>query len=157
MKPILFREIFMIRRTFILLAALAGLAASIPAMAGHHSKHAVLYKNPSCGCCEEYADYLRKDGYTVNVVPTHDLDQIKRERGVPESLDGCHTTLVGDYVVEGHVPLKTLNRLLVEKPKITGISLPGMPQGSPGMSGRKAAPFTIYAISKDQPRVFATE
>lgn len=147
----------MSRRIFILTAAVLGLTASITTSADHNIKHAILYKNPSCGCCEEYADYLRQAGYEVDVVPTHDLDRIKREHHVPEALDGCHTTLVGGYVVEGHVSLKTLNRLLAEKPKITGISLPGMPQGSPGMSGQKTEPFKIYEIGMRKQQVYATE
>jgi hypothetical protein len=117
-----------------------------------------LYKNPQCSCCEVYAAYLRHNGYDVKVVPTHDLSLIKREHGVPNELDGCHTILVGNYVVEGHVPVATLNKLLKEKPSIKGISLPGMPQGSPGMGGSKAAPFSIYAIGDGgEPQVYAVE
>lgn len=122
---------------------------------------ATLYKNPQCGCCEDYAAYLRRNGYDVKVVATHDLELIKQEHGVPEPLEGCHTTLVEGYVVEGHVPVEAVNRLLAEKPPIKGISLPGMPQGSPGMTGTKAGPFTIYAIDAKQPsgapHVFATQ
>jgi len=138
-------------------AVAIALTTSMSARADHSFKHAALYKNPSCGCCEEYANYLRRAGYEVNVIPTHDLDKIKREHKVPEALDGCHTTLVGGYVVEGHVPLNTLNRLLTEKPKITGISLPGMPLGSPGMGGQKSGPFKIYEISNRSQQVYATE
>lgn len=145
------------RPLFAMIAAIVTLGASMTAAADHSIKHATLYKNPSCGCCEEYAGYLRKSGYEVDVVPTHDLDRIKREYGVPEALAGCHTTLVGGYVVEGHVPLKTLNRLLAENPGITGIALPGMPQGSPGMSGQKGELFKIYEISKRTQQVYATE
>jgi hypothetical protein len=118
---------------------------------------ATLYKYPQCGCCESYADYLRDNGFAVTVKPTHDLSLIKRQHGVPEALDGCHTMLVDGYVVEGHVPLKSLNRLLTERPDIKGISLPGMPLGSPGMTGTKSAPFTIYEISKGAPKVYAVE
>jgi hypothetical protein len=82
---------------------------------------------------------------------------LNKQHGVPENLEGCHTTLIGGYVVEGHVPVKTLDRLLTERPKIKGVSLPGMPQGSPGMTGRKSAPFTIYELSPGTPRVYAVE
>ena len=120
---------------------------------------ATLYKNPQCDCCEEYAKYLRGHGFTVKVVPTHDLSLIKKQTGgVPEKLEGCHTTLIDKYVVEGHVPIKTLDKLLTERPSIKGISLPGMPQGSPGMSGYRNGPFTIYEIgSGADPRVYAVE
>jgi hypothetical protein len=120
---------------------------------------ATLYKSPQCGCCEGYAEYLRANGFEVEVKPTFDLAEISRKAGVPESFQGCHTMFIDGYVVDGHVPLDTLNRLLTERPDIAGISLPGMPLGSPGMSGSKAGPFTIYAISKDgsQPTAYATE
>ena len=118
---------------------------------------AVLYRTPQCGCCEAYADYLRGTGYKVTVESTDDLAAIKRMHGAPEPFEGCHTTLIEGYVIEGHVPVKTLDRLLGERPDIRGISLPGMPQGSPGMSGRKDAPFTIYEISEGDPRVLAVE
>lgn len=118
---------------------------------------ATMYKTPQCGCCEGYADYLRENGYRVTVKPTHDLSRIKRKHGVPEQFEGCHTTLIDGYVVEGHVPLKTLNKLLAERPKIKGISLPGMPQGSPGMTGRKEAPFMIYVLKRGAPKVYAVE
>jgi hypothetical protein len=118
---------------------------------------ATLYKNPECTCCEGYADYLRQNGFEVTVKPTHDLPLMKRQYGVPSELEGCHTTLVNGYVVEGHVPVNTLIRLLTEKPAIKGISLPGMPAGSPGMFGEKAGPFTIYEIGDGATKVYGVE
>jgi hypothetical protein len=123
-------------------------------------RRATLYKDPSCGCCAEYAEYLRRNGFEVTVVDTADLSSVKQFHGVPAPLEGCHTTVVGGYVVEGHVPVAAVNRLLAEKPPILGISLPGMPEGSPGMGGRKKAPFTIFAITEGggpAPTVYATE
>ena len=79
-----------------------------------------------------------------------------RQNGVPEKLAGCHTMLIGGYVVEGHVPVGAINKLLAERPVIRGISLPGMPEGSPGMTGTKTEPFTIYEIS-DETKVYAVE
>jgi hypothetical protein len=118
-----------------------------------------LYKDPQCGCCEGYAAYLRKNGFTVEVKPTNDLAEISRKAGVPSELQGCHTTFVGGYVVDGHVPIKTIRKLLSERPAIAGITLPGMPTGSPGMTGQKTAPFKIYAVNKDgtPPTVYAVE
>ena len=118
---------------------------------------ATLYKNPQCGCCETYADYLRENGFEVTVEPTHDLPLMKRQYGVPGELEGCHTTLVDGYVVEGHVPVNTLLRLLTERPDIKGISLPGMPAGSPGMFGEKAGPFTMYEIGDGPTTVYGVE
>lgn len=148
----------MFRPILTALALLLAVAAS-PAHSAERPP-ATLYKNPQCGCCEQYANYLRSNGFTVKVVPTHNLSLIRRQAGVniPEKLEGCHTMFVDKYVVDGHVPLKTLDKLLTERPAIRGISLPGMPDGSPGMSGTKTGPFTIYEISDDaEPRVYATE
>lgn len=143
----------------ILAAAVIMLAAITAPDAEGNKTAATLYKNPECTCCEGYAAYLRRNGFDVKVVATHDLSLIKKQYSVPEPFEGCHTTLVGGYVVEGHVPVKTLKRLLSERPNIQGISLPGMPNGSPGMTGVKAGPFTIYELGSDpaHPRVFAVE
>jgi hypothetical protein len=129
---------------------------SIHVAPGEAKASVEMYKNPECNCCEWYANYLHNHGYSVVVRPTHNLSLVRREHGVPDRLAGCHTLLVGGYVVEGHVPVATLDRLLSERPKIKGISLPGMPEGSPGMTGRKSGPFTIYEIS-DQQKVYAVE
>lgn len=118
---------------------------------------ATMCKNPQCNCCDEYAKYLRKNGFSVTVKPTHNMSLISRQNGVPEKLAGCHTMLVGGYVVEGHVPVSAINKLVAERPNIKGISLPGMPSGSPGMTGRKSEPFTVYEISEGEPKVFAIE
>lgn len=133
------------------------LVLSTPGVAGESSRQATLYKNPQCGCCEGYADYLRDNGFEVTVKPTHDLPLLHLQHGVPEPLVGCHTTLVDGYVVEGHVPIGAVLRMLDERPAIKGISLPGMPAGSPGMDGEKEAPFTIYEIREGEPKVYAVE
>ncbi len=120
---------------------------------------ATLYKNPRCSCCDAYAKYLRANGFDVKVVEHPNMTLIKQQHSVGEKLEGCHTTLINGYVVEGHVPVGAINRLLNEKPAIKGIALPGMPAGSPGMSGAKEGPFEILSITgKDAaPAVFATE
>jgi hypothetical protein len=139
------------------LLLVATLAMSTPGAAGEGSRYATLYKNPHCGCCEGYADYLRDNGFEVTVKPTHDLPLLHRQYGVPEPLVGCHTTLIDRYVVEGHVPIGSLLRMLAERPDIKGISLPGMPAGSPGMFGEKAGPFTIYEIGDGPTKVYGVE
>jgi hypothetical protein len=134
-----------------------GLAVSAPVNAGETALQATLFKSPQCGCCEGHAEHLRAHGFDVKVMSTHDLPLIKRDHGVPEALEGCHTIVIGDYVVEGHVSADTIKRLLRERPAIRGISLPGMPDGSPGMSGRKTTPFTVYEIRDGAPEVYARE
>lgn len=138
-----------------ILLALLGLV--FPSLAVAQTREATVYKDPNCGCCAAYVHYLEQNGFKVTVRNTPNLTAIKRQHGVPEPLEGCHTTLVGGYVVEGHVPVTVLNKLLAEKPAIKGISLPGMPEGSPGMSGTKQEPFTIYEIGSDAQKVYAAE
>ena len=110
---------------------------------------ATIFKNPQCTCCESYGEYLRANGYPVKMVATHDLALIKQRQGIPAGLEGCHTTLVGGYFIDGHVPVDTFDRVLAERPPISGISLPGMPTGSPGMGGPKTGPWTIAAVAPD--------
>ena len=124
-----------------LLAISAGFATAEERIA------ATLFKNPGCACCDKYADYLRENGFDVTVFENPNMSLIKQQHGVRNDLEGCHSTIVGGYVVEGHVPVSQIKRLLIDKPAIKGISLPGMPQGSPGMSGEKEEPFTIYSIT----------
>jgi hypothetical protein len=145
-------------RGFTLLGGVVfGVLGPAPVALGEEKPAGQLYKNPQCSCCEGYAAYLRQHGYSVTTTPTHDLALIRRRHGVPENLAGRHTMIVGGYVVEGHVPIGALNKLLTERPKIRGISLPGMPDGSPGMTGRKTEPFTIYEISDGEEKVYAVE
>lgn len=146
------------KRTFLRIGtALAILAAPLPALA--EPIHALLYKNPQCSCCESYAAYLRQNGFEVEVKPSNDLAEISSKAGVPADLEGCHTTFIEGYVIDGHVPVDVIQKLLKEKPAIAGITLPGMPMGAPGMGGPKTEPFTIYAVSKDgsAPVVYAVE
>jgi hypothetical protein len=142
----------MLRSLMLALGMLLGMATTHA-----EPKGVTMYKNPHCGCCEEYATYLRQHGFNVTVTPTHDMSLISRQSGVPEKLAGCHTMLIDGYVVEGHVPVSAINKLLAERPKIKGISLPGMPEGSPGMSGVKTAPFEVLGISDGPAKLFATE
>jgi hypothetical protein len=148
------------RRTAIAQLAALGTAVAtvaLPLRAFAAPTRATLYKNPQCNCCEGYAAYLRQNGFEVDVKPTNDLAEISRKAGVPAELEGCHTMFVDDYVVDGHVPAKLIRRLLSERPAIAGITLPGMPTGSPGMTGKKTGPFKIYAVSKDgtAPKIWA--
>jgi hypothetical protein len=144
-------------RRALLLAAL--LMTATAAAHAEEPLKATLYKDPQCSCCEGYADYMRGNGFDVTVKPTHDLANISRKAGVPSHLQGCHTMFIDGYVVDGHVPANIVRKLLSERTPVAGISLPGMPTGSPGMSGSKTEPFVIYALPKDgsAPSVFARE
>lgn len=138
-------------RTFRLASRFASVAAFIALVAPAFAEppEAMLYKDPECGCCEGYAAYLRENGFNVEVKPTDELAAISRKAGVPEGMQGCHTMFIDGYVVDGHVPVNVVRRLIGEKPAIAGITLPGMPMGSPGMAGTKTGKFVIYTVPKD--------
>jgi len=107
-----------------------------------------VYKSQSCGCCDQYVGYLKGQGIQVNVQTTDNMDSIKLKYGIPTSMQSCHTSVIGNYFVEGHVPVEAINKLIEEGPNIKGIAMPGMPTGSPGMGGVKNSPFVVYSISE---------
>jgi hypothetical protein len=119
--------------------------------------NATMYKQAYCSCCDGHADHLRANGFKVTVVETDQLSKIKTKHRVPPEFEGCHTIEIGGYVVEGHVPATIIRKLLKERPNIRGISLPGMPDGSPGMSGIKREPFVVYEFGPTSGRVFARD
>ena len=139
--------------------ALAGLAwtftASTPAAAG---ETIYVVKTPTCGCCAAWVDLARNRGYTVKVTDTDDYEGMKREAGVPGDMQACHTSRIGGYVVEGHMPFAAIEKLLSEKPDVHGIAVPGMPGGSPGMGDDPSAKYAVYAwggsADADKPPVF---
>jgi hypothetical protein len=145
----------------IIIAALTAVILGVGAYLANGSfavaEEVTLYKNPQCGCCEAYADYPRQNGFTVTVKPTHDLAAMSRDAGIPDDFQGCHLAFIDNYVVSGHVPVGTVNRLLSERPDIKGVTLPGMPMGSPGMAGTKTGSFTIYTVGDERPEVYAVE
>jgi len=108
-----------------------------------------VYKSPTCGCCGNYVSYLKDQGAKVMIQETEKMNEIKSRYKIPMLLESCHTAIIGDYAVEGHIPAEAIRKLLDEKPTIAGISLPEMPAGSPGMGGTKFAPFRIHNITSD--------
>jgi hypothetical protein len=121
------------RRAFILCAAAVPLAlAGFPVAAGVRPQ-AIVHTDPSCGCCGNWIAHLREAGFPVEVRETGMIDRVKVRLGVPDDLASCHTAEIDGYVVEGHVPADAIDRLLSERPQAIGLSVPGMPVGSPGM------------------------
>jgi hypothetical protein len=120
---------------------------------GEKSKITVFY-SPTCACCAEYSPYLRRNGFLVEEIKTQDMLSLKEKYQIPSEMEACHTSVSGDYFVEGHVPVDAIKKLLAEKPEIDGIALPGMPQGSPGMPGFKVGKWTIYSLFNGQPSEF---
>ena len=117
-----------------------------------------VYKNPSCGCCGDWVEHMRAAGFELDVRDVNDLQTIKTQNGVSPQLGSCHTALVDGYVVEGHVPADLVRKMLDEKPEITGLSVPGMVVGSPGMEvpGQPAQPYDVIAFDDNgQTAVYA--
>ncbi len=109
-----------------------------------------IYKSPTCGCCVKYAAYLKDQGYRVETIMVKDMDRIKKEHQIPSNLESCHTAIIDEYFVEGHVPVEAIEKLLQEKPDIDGISLPEMPAGTPGMPGIKNGEWQVYDLKDGQ-------
>lgn len=93
-----------------------------------------VWKDPHCGCCNDWVDILRKDGFSVQVFDTGNT-AVRKRLGLPDRYGSCHTGLIAGYVIEGHVSTREIRRLLAEKPQAIGLAVPGMPVGSPGMDG----------------------
>jgi hypothetical protein len=110
----------------------------------------VVYKSPTCGCCTTWVSYLRNNGFNVSQIDTQNIKAVKLNKGVPQRLESCHTAIIDGYIVEGHVPVNAIRRMLKEKPAIKGIGVPGMPIGSPGMEqGTTKEPYDVLAILPD--------
>lgn len=107
-----------------------------------------VYKSPTCGCCSDWVAHLRDNGFSVTVKDEVNMKPIKRRAKIPQDLAACHTASVGNYIVEGHVPAEQVKRLLREKPDVHGISVPGMPTGSPGMErGDYVEPYSVVGFT----------
>jgi hypothetical protein len=141
---------------------LAAAAFSISAVA--QTKKAVaakpqvtVYKSPTCGCCEKWVEHMNASGFAATATNMPDVSEIKTKNGVPAKLQSCHTSLVGGYVIEGHVPADDIKRLLKERPAIAGLAAPGMPAGSPGMDVPQSPAYDVIAFDKTgKTHVFAT-
>lgn len=121
------------------------------AVAGTGSQLVTVYKTESCGCCKLWVKHLEDSGFAVSVHDMDDLGAVKQRVGVPYAMGSCHTAEVGGYFVEGHVPASDIRRLLREKPKAKGLTVPGMPLGSPGMevpTGQKD-PYEVFLVASD--------
>ncbi len=109
------------------------------------------YRSGNCGCCSVHSDYLTSKGkLNIKNINVGDVEAIKEKYNIPSDLWSCHTAIAGDYFIEGHIPLEAIDKLLTEKPNIVGIAMPGMPSGSPGMTGAKKGDFIIYSVNKDR-------
>ncbi|PMR75548.1 DUF411 domain-containing protein [Billgrantia endophytica] len=117
---------------------------------------ATLYMNPECGCCHEYARQLEERDVTVTLIDDVEIGKIKQQVGLPYGKGSCHTILMGDYAIEGHVPFEAVETLFEQRPTIGGIGLAGMPIGTPGMPGPKQDDWEVYQFTDRQPMPFMT-
>ena len=115
-----------------------------------------VFKTPSCGCCYGYVLFLEEENFAVKQTDMRSLHTVKKKYNIPLEMQSCHTSILGKYFIEGHVPLEAINKLLKEQPDIDGIALPGMPIGTPGMPGEKEEPFIIYQLVDGKFSVFMT-
>ena len=112
--------------------------------------HVIMHKNPGCGCCESWAEHLRSYGFEVESVPDENIIDFKLGRNIPGPLMSCHTAIIDGFFVEGHVPANDILKLLKERPEhVTGIAVPGMPLGSPGMEHPRPQDFNTIALLSD--------
>lgn len=141
------------RSVVVLLSVLAlggatATAAIIPAPVTPLPK-VIVYKSPTCGCCAKWIDYIKAAGFPVEVHDVDDVSEFAAASGVPAALGSCHTALVQGYVIEGHVPADLIQKLLTEKPRLAGLSVPGMVVGSPGMDGTPAHSYDVVSWTRD--------
>lgn len=148
------------RRKFISGAIALATVSTLPTLAGAARKQPkiMVYKTRTCGCCQAWVTHLQDNGFTVSAqnVTAGQLSQIKSRLGIDPQLASCHTAQVDDYVVEGHVPATDIYRLLAEKPTARGLTVPGMPMGSPGMDfGPEREKYATLLIGHDgKARIF---
>ena len=147
-------------RRWFLLSSAAGV--TLPGMAQAQTRPTralTVYKSPTCACCDGWVAHMREAGFAATVRVTADLRAVRLARGVPDSLASCHTGVVGGYAIEGHVPAADVVRLLAQRPSAVGITVPGMPLGSPGMEspGMTAHPYDVHSFdAQGKTKVFAT-
>jgi hypothetical protein len=133
-----------------LASAVVTLATSVRAQTAPSIK---VFKDPNCGCCNEWVQHLRAHGFAAIVTETSEMQPVKARFGVPKALSSCHTAEISGYVIEGHVPAHAIERLLAEKPQALGLAVPGMPAGSPGMNGEPEA-YDVVIFTRDGQRLF---
>lgn len=150
--PMPSRTLALSRRSLLSAGGLLLAAWGMPALAA--PVQAMVYKNPWCGCCNGWVDHLERNGFAVTAEDTDDLAPVKALLGVPAHLESCHTAVIEGYTIEGHVPAVAIERLLAARPALTGLAVPGMPMGSPGMEGATSEAYDVIAFGPDGESVF---
>ncbi len=146
------------QRTLALLMGASLSFGAAVASAEAEAEHSIqVYKSPTCGCCTDWIKHLEDNGFAVDVTDLNDVTPVKIKAGLTPALASCHTAFVDDYVIEGHVPADDIKRLLSQAPAARGLSVPGMPVGSPGMEmGDRKDPYQVLLFNPEgQTRIFA--
>lgn len=132
------------------------LGAAMAAITAQAAELVEAFKNPYCGCCGYWVQYMKQNGFDVKVQDVADVNGVRKQLGMPQSLAACHTAKIGGYVIEGHVPAEDVKRLLAEKPRALGIAVPSMPPGSPGMPSDKPVHYdTLLVLNDGSYKVFS--
>lgn len=135
------------RRSALYLGAAALGLTIIPAFSIESGQDVMVWKDPYCGCCGGWMAHMRANGFSVQSADFEDMEALKDGRGIPHDLRSCHTALIGEYLIEGHVPAVAIDRLLETKPaNVSGLAVAGMPLGSPGMSAPQGHPPDNYDV-----------
>lgn len=142
------------RRRFLALMGAGVLGGYLSPVLAATLPRAVVFRNPTCGCCHKWVAHLEANGFVTSVRDTTAMQAVKARLGVPENLAACHTAEIGGYVIEGHVPADAIHRLLAEKPKAAGLAVPGMPIGSPGMEGPDPQVYDVILFGPDGQRSY---
>lgn len=135
----------LVRKLFVLVVLACAVSVSV---AGDLPEIEV-WKDPSCGCCSKWISHLRSSGFQVKAYDTASVASVREKLGMPRRYAACHSARVGKYVVEGHVPASDIKRLLKDQPDAIGISVPGMPMGSPGMEGPYSEPYQTLLVDRN--------
>ena len=143
------------RRSFVLAAGAVLALGRVPgAIAQQALPLVTVYKEPACGCCGKWAKHMQASGFRVETREVADVTPVRRKYGVPDELSSCHTAIVGDYAIEGHVPAADIKRLLREGRKAKGLAVPGMVAGSPGMEQGLPKPYATIVFDERGSEVF---
>jgi hypothetical protein len=133
-----------------LLALVMPLSIIFQSAIAENTKEILVYRSPTCSCCGKWLEHMKQNNFEVKDIVTEDMDQVKAKLGVPKQLASCHTAVIDGYVVEGHVPAADIEKMLKDKPKFAGLSVPGMPMGTPGMEmGGRKDPYQVISFDKD--------
>ena len=134
----------------VVIALISGLLLAHAVNAAEPAEVLTVYKSPTCGCCDGWIDYLRENGFEVKAQNTDKLADLKADLGLTDKkLMSCHTAVIDGYIIEGHVPVDDIKRLLSERPDIAGITAPGMPQFSPGMRSIEPKGYDVLSFDAD--------